>query len=120
MPSDPTPSPEDKSESVIRSNRGIVIVVATLGALIIFAVGGLIYGIMTKSGKHSDASPTQQTQAVPISPAIETAPATTGAAQILGISSQENRLYLHIRTQSGRDVVRIYDQNGMLITELEP
>jgi hypothetical protein len=136
MPADPTPSPDDKAESVIRNNRGILIVVATLGALIIFAVGGMIYGIMTKSGKHSDASAPEQTVTAPVEPA--TSPATvattnngsapqntppkqaTDQAQILGISSQPGRLYLHIRTRSGAEMLRIYNENGGLITELEP
>lgn len=117
MPADPTKPPDEKAESVIRNNRGIVIVVATLGALIILAVGAMIYGIMTKSGKHSDAPAIEQTDAAPSNP--QPAP-ITGLGTILEVNSQPGRLYLHIRTKSGAEILRIYDENGILISELEP
>lgn len=117
MPADPTPPPDEKAESVIHNNRGIVIVVATLGALIILAVGGMIYGIMTKSGKHSDAPVTEQADTAP---SIPQAAPITGMGTILEVNSQPGRLYLHIRTKSGAEILRIYDENGILISELEP
>ena len=114
MPADPTTPPDEKAESVIRNNRGIVIVVATLGALIILAVGAMIYGIMTKSGKHSDAPAIEQADAAPSNP--QAAP-ITGLGTILEVNNQPGRLH---RTKSGAEILRIYDENGILISELEP
>lgn len=108
----------DPNEHPVRANRGIVIVVATLGVLIVLGLGGLVYGIAMKAGKlgSSDSPETSATVPAPIP-----TPAPGGApGGVLSMTADGGRLYLLIRTEDGRDVVRAYDSTGTLLYEVDP
>jgi hypothetical protein len=109
----------DPNEHPIRANRGIVIVVAALGALIVLGVGILIYGVSTQTGKR---------QAEPTELAVEEAPGVSGrtvsaspplgSVSVLSMTADGGRLYLLVRKSNGESVIRALDATGALIYEV--
>ncbi|MBO6838263.1 MAG: hypothetical protein RLW87_04205 [Alphaproteobacteria bacterium] len=116
----------DPNENPVRANRGIVIVVATLGVLIVLGLGGLVYGIAMKAGKlgSSDAPQSAQNDAAapaPAAPMPVPAPSVaTSASGIVSMTADAGILYIHIRTDEGRDIVRAYDRQGVMLFEIDP
>lgn len=105
----------DPNEHPVRANRGIVIVVVTLGVLIVLGLGGLVYGIAMKAGKLGEDDPPAMEETVEDRPLPRSEP---GVAGLMSMTADGDRLYLHIRRDDGREVVRAHDASGALIYEL--
>lgn len=114
----------DPNEHPVRANRGIVIVVATLGVLIVLGLGGLVYGIAMKAGKlgSSDnrdvgvAAPAEPAMSSPSAPSME----MSSDRRVLSMTADGGRLYLLIRAEDGGERVRAYDSTGTLLYEVNP
>lgn len=116
----------DPNEHPVRANRGIVIVVVTLGILIVLGLGGLVYGIAMKAGKlGEDEQPVvgevEVSSSAPSSPALSSsAPSPPAGYTVRSMTAADGTLYLHLILPDGREVVRAYDRTGEQVYEIEP
>jgi len=105
----------DPNEHPIRANKGIVIVVVTLGILIIIGLGGLVYGIALKAqGLGSD-------EEVPPTAVIDATPVDVPSGVIQSVTTNASgRILIEVRDGSGRETVRVYDRDGSFLFEIDP
>lgn len=109
----------DPNEHPVRANRGIVIVVVTLGALIVLGLGGLVYGIAMKAGKLGDSEPAASLEVAPEHAVVRSELRRGSDVRgLMSMTAAGDRLYLHIRRDDGQEVVRAYDAMGALIYEI--
>ena len=105
--------PFEPTEHPFRRHKGLVILVASLGMLIILGFVGLVYGIAQKASKSN----APETETMPSAAVPPTIPMVPGGITVLGMTAADGSVYLTLRLVDGSTVLRGYDETGQQLFE---
>ena len=111
--------PTEPEQHPASNHKPLVALVVFLGVLIVLGLGGLVYGLMTRTGKSE--VPQAATQAAEPT-AVSNIPATVDVSgrHVIGMTAADGILYLHVLDDAGQERIRAYDSGGGLLFEVDP
>ncbi|NMM43138.1 hypothetical protein HH303_01525 [Rhodospirillaceae bacterium KN72] len=111
--------PTEPEQHPASNHKALVAVVVFLGVLIVLGLGGLVYGLMTRTGKSE--VPQTVTQTIEPAKAANTpALADLPGRRVVGMTAADGILYLHVLDDDGQERIRAYDSGGGLLFEVDP
>ena len=107
--------PTEPEQHPASNHKPLVALVVFLGVLIVLGLGGLVYGLMTRTGKSEVPQATTQM----VEPAAPVAVDPSGL-RVIGMTAADGILYLHVLDDNGQERIRAYDSGGGLLFEVDP